>query len=69
MSTPEIESMRTVVAGMRRQINHQAKLIARYRKTLKTIRVLAIVPDQEGPEKNLADIARLAIDELNGARA
>lgn len=32
MSTPEIESMRTVAAGMRRQINHQTKLIedARY---------------------------------------
>lgn len=41
-------------------------MIERYRQTLKVIHAWASVPDPAGNEKSLQDIARLALDELNG---
>lgn len=45
-----------------------ADMIERYRQTLKVIHTWATVPDPAGYEKSLQDIARLALDELNGVK-
>jgi len=43
-------------------------MIERYRQTLKVIHTWATVSDPAGYEKSLQDIARLALDELNGVK-